>query len=590
MQDTLPRSAPSLAPQPIARPSLFSRKTVWALLFVGATIWALVQAGLFQEDLVNPGGWPLLMDFFKASLNPDLSPEFLRLTLNATVTTLAFAVCGTALSLVLGFFGGILASEVWWQSLFPNRKRPRFMSAYRLPWGVSRSGLAVFRAIHEVIWGLFFVNVIGLDPLTAILAIAIPFGAITAKVYSEILDELPREAYTALLSSGVSPAKALAYTLIPQASLDWLSYSFYRFECAIRAAAVLGIIGAGGLGQEIFLSFQTLNYAEIWTLFYALFLLNGLADYWSGLLRGRLGSQVSCAGGGCRSAEGISRSPDQRKQRYRSDPVVRMSLILVLILTPFSFWYLQPDWGRLFSPRALQNLIEVIRFAVPPDFRFIPLSEWLEQTQATLAMTILAMAGAGLLALLLSYPAARNFLLPGGLLDTTGRDKRRGLLGVVTLVLTRAVLLVSRSIPAPIWALMFLFVLFPGILPAAAALGVYTLGVLGRLMAEVVENMDDRPLTALKAQGASGSQIFTYGVLPLTFTRYIAYFLYRWEETIRATVVVGLVGAGGLGWLLIEELSSFDYQAVLATLIVFIGLIFVVDIISAAARRDFREP
>ena len=82
------------------------------------------------------------------------------------------------------------------------------------------------------------------------------------------------------------------------------------------------------------------------------------------------------------------------------------------------------------------------------------------------------------------------------------------------------------------------------------ALGLYTMGVLGRLMAEATENLDDRPLTALKAQGAKAPQVFAYGVLPPTIPRFIAYFLYRWEETIRATVVIGLVGAGGLGWLL----------------------------------------
>jgi phosphonate transport system permease protein len=164
-----------------------------------------------------------------------------------------------------------------------------------------------------------------------------------------------------------------------------------------------------------------------------------------------------------------------------------------------------------------------------------------------------------------------------------------GFWGAIILGLTRGFLLVSRSIPPPIWALVFLFVLFPGILPGAAALGMYTLGVLGRLMAEVVENLDERSLTALKAQGAGDGQVFAYSVLPPTFPRFIAYFLYRWEETIRATVVIGLVGAGGLGRLLVEQLSGFDYESVFATLIVFVAIIFVVDMISAAARRAFRE-
>jgi phosphonate transport system permease protein len=108
------------------------------------------------------------------------------------------------------------------------------------------------------------------------------------------------------------------------------------------------------------------------------------------------------------------------------------------------------------------------------------------------------------------------------------------------------------------------------------------------LKAEVVENLDDRPLRALKAQGAPQSGVFLYGVLPATFPRFIAYSLYRWEVCIRATVIVGLVGAGGLGRLLTEQLSSFDYPGVAATLIVFVLLTFFVDLVSASVRRALR--
>ncbi len=297
MPEILPRKATSSVPRPIARPSLLNRRTRWTLLFFGAVVWALVQAGLFRQELINAGGWTLVVRFIQAGLHPDLSPAFLSLTLDATITTLAFAVSGIFLSLIFGFVGGILASEVWWLSLFPRPNHTQRFWGYRAPWLIVRAVLAVLRAIHEIIWGLFFVNIIGLDPLTAILAIAIPFGAITAKVFSEILDETPRQPLLALQNNGVSPPQAFAYTLLPQVFRDWLSYGFYRFECAIRAAAVLGIIGAGGLGHQIFLSLQTLKYEQIWTLFFALFILNGLADFWSALLRRRLGSTGSCSAG-----------------------------------------------------------------------------------------------------------------------------------------------------------------------------------------------------------------------------------------------------------------------------------------------------
>ncbi len=575
------------------RPSVLNSQNLWGLLFVAALLWSLYSANLFQGNLINEGGWTLVVRFLVAAIHPDLSSEILKLTLDATLKTLAFAVCGTTLSLLIGLVGGILSSQVWWHSI---SRLPT-----QAPWLVVRAVLAVPRSIHELIWGLFFVNIFGLDPLVAILAIAIPFGAITAKVFSEILDETPRQPLMALLNSGVSPLSAFAYSLIPQAFLNLLSYSFYRFECSIRSAAVLGIIGAGGLGYQMLLSLQSLRYEQMWTFLIALVVLSGSTDFWSSLLRHRLGAPS-------RLDLNVLNLKKRRKSTSQTDPIVKGSLLGVVILLLFSFWYVQADFSKLWAPRTVQLLAGVIHDAFPPDGS--QLSQLFTLSVQTLAMSILAMAGAGFGGILLSFLAANNFLLSGGILDSSNRSPQPPLLrgakrwllpllrgargdlnrwwrtGVV--VFTRFVLLFVRAVPEPIWALIFLFVLFPGILPGAIALCLHNLGILGRLMAEVTENLDDRPLRSLKALGATDSQIFLYGVLPLTLPRFVAYILYRWEVCIRATVIVGLVGAGGLGRLLTEQLSSFDYKGVLTTLIVFIGLTFLVDLISASVRRTLR--
>jgi phosphonate transport system permease protein len=203
-------------------------------------------------------------------------------------------------------------------------------------------------------------------------------------------------------------------------------------------------------------------------------------------------------------------------------------------------------------------------------------------------MSIIAMVFAGIGGLLLSFPAARNFFRSGGVLEANQARTFGTIVSTLVFTVTRGILLVARAISEPIWAFILLFVLFPGSLPGALALGLYNLGILGRLMAEVTENVDQRPLRALAAQGASGPHVFVYGVLPATLPRNLLYLLYRWEVCIRATVVVGLVGAGGLGRLLTEQLGSFDYRGVVTTLIFFVGLTFLVDMISAAARRAIR--
>ncbi|MEW6498579.1 MAG: ABC transporter permease subunit, partial [Cyanobacteriota bacterium] len=306
------------------------------MLFVASLVWSLHLAGVFQQNLINEGGWNLVWLFITAAFSPDLSPEFLQLTLDSTLKTLAYAVCGTFFSVLIGLVGGVFSSEIWWQSVSNSKVRTQTRSLAFLklkiqpPWVVVRGVLAIPRAIHELIWGLFFLNIFGLDPLVAVLAIAIPFGAITAKVFSEILDETPRQPLIALLNSGVSPLNAFAYSLIPQAFLNLLSYAFYRFECSIRSAAVLGIIGAGGLGYQILLSLQSLRYEQMWTFLIALILLNGATDFWSALLRRRLGAPS-------RLDLNVLNLQGRKQRFYQKDPVVQVSFLGGIVLLIFSF-------------------------------------------------------------------------------------------------------------------------------------------------------------------------------------------------------------------------------------------------------------
>ncbi len=577
----------------LPRSPFWTPSTLWTGLALVAIGLAAYAAGLGRQEIVNPGGLPQLWRFCRASLQPDLSPEFLHLAGRAALITLAYAICGTTLSLLLGFVGGILTSEVWWQSWFPRRQSSLGLGL--------RGLLAIPRAIHELVWGLFFVNLFGLDPLVAVLAIALPYGAIVAKVFSELLDETPRQPLLALLNSGVPATTAFLYALLPQAALDLLSYGFYRFECSIRSAAVLGIIGAGGLGYEILLSLQSLRYQQLWTLFYALVLLSGAVDASSALLRQRLGApsrltlhsksrtlQASAA------ASGLSRSvvPPRsrlvqlRQRLWQQSPAI--AVLAALVLIPGSFWLVKADFSKLWSPRSAQLLAEIGASVWPLPISGATLSQLGLLSLQTLAMSVLAIALAGAGGLLLSFPAAHNFFLPGGLLSGPQENPWRRLGAWIGLLTARCCLLLCRAIPAPIWALVALFVLFPVILPGAIALGVHNLGILGRLLAEAIENLDQRPLSALKAQGTPAALVFLYGVLPLTLTRFLAYVFYRWEVCLRETVIVGLVGAGGLGRLLTEQLSSFDYSGILLSLGCFILLTFAVDWVSHQARRSLR--
>ena len=196
----------------------------------------------------------------------------------------------------------------------------------------------------------------------------------------------------------------------------------------------------------------------------------------------------------------------------------------------------------------------------------------------TLAMSVLAAGMAGTAALASFLPAARNVAYG----ELGGQRRAIGVPGFVAL---RVLFAFTRGVPELVWALLIVFVFSPGVLAGALALAVHNYGILGKLAAEVVENMDTRPARALRGAGASNFQVVVYGVLPQALPQLLTYLLYRWEVIIRTTVVVGFVAAGGLGREFRLQMSYLHYDDVALLLICYLALVVGVDLASAGLRR-----
>lgn len=498
----------------------------WLWLAGGlATSGYFVWQAMAGSGLVNGPGLGSFMRFWGASVTPALSSSYLRTIADATVITLAFAGLGSVLAVMLGFIGGVLICGVWWRGS-TGRRPTRHLAIVVL----LRILNAVPRGVHEAVWALFLVAILGQDPLVGVLAIAIPFGAMTAKVYADIFDSADRRPYDNLRLGGAGRAAAFAYGLLPSAFPDLLSYAFYRFECAIRSAVILGMIGAGGLGFELSLSFLALNYAQMWTVIYALIVINVVVDHWSRLMR------------------------------TKATPlIVRTSVPMMILGTVTSAAVLAPNLSSLVSDRT-QLLAQEMAYQLFPPRLPGGLGHLVGQSLDTFLMALAAIFIAAFAA------------VPAAFLAQLSWDRTTVVAGPVRLLLH-----VARTIPLPVWALLFLFVLYPGPLPGIIALALYNFGVLGRLFAEVVENLDQRPSRAIRQLGASPPGVFAYAVVPQAAPRFFGYALYRWETAIRETVVVGVVGAGGLGRLLEERRAAFDYSQMLSVAIALIVLSAIVD-------------
>jgi phosphonate transport system permease protein len=535
-----------LAPAPADAPLRRNRRRWgWAGFAAVLLLWSLAGAGLFSGPVLNPGGLGQIGRFAAAALSPTHDADFLAVLGRATLVTVAYAALGAGLAVLLGAVGAVAVARTTW-----GRRRAG--------WTAARALLAVPRGLHEAVWGLLLVNVLGLDPWVGVLAIAIPYGAITAKVFADLLDEVPRGSYEALLAAGAGRGVAALYGLLPHASGGLLSYSFYRLECAVRSAVVLGLIGAGGLGYQLVLSFASLRWEQVWACVYVLAALCAVADLGGRALRRRVA--------GPRTPGGI---------RLHRDRVLTAAGAGTLALVAWSWWYLAISPVTLISERTREQVGYVLGAAWPAETDGSLLRAIGSAAVDTVQMSVIAIALATVGALLLSGLAARPRGRPG-----PGRR--------VTGVLVRLLFLLLRAVPPPVWALVLLFVLLPGVLPGALALGVYTLGVLGRLVGGAAEEVDPRPRDVLRASGAPPVAGWLYGVLPALGGPVLALALYRWEVAIRDTVLVGLLGAGGIGVLLSGRIAAFDWAAVTTVLAAIVLMTLAVDLVSERARTALR--
>jgi len=196
----------------------------------------------------------------------------------------------------------------------------------------------------------------------------------------------------------------------------------------------------------------------------------------------------------------------------------------------------------------------------------------------TLAMSVLAIGFAAIFALTFFMFGARNMMM-GDMAPYSSWFWR------AVFFLVRGLFVVTRAIPELIWAMLIIFVLSPGLLPGAVALGLHNAGILGKLSSEIVEGLDQRPIQALRSTGAGRFQVMVYGVLPQALPRFVTYLFYRWEVIIRTAIVVGFVSAGGLGTEFRLSMSYFHFTTVALLLIWYLILVLSVDITASYLRR-----
>jgi phosphonate transport system permease protein len=268
----LTASAPAAAARPPKpRPSLALPLGVVA--FIVITVVALgepfgigLDVGAIAESFTRGAG------ILGELLRPNWA--FLPRTVEPMVETFQIAVLGAVLGCGLALPVSFLASRV----TAPNRA----------VFSIDRSVLSVLRAIPDVLWALLFVAAVGIGPLPGILALTVFNVGVVAKLLSETIDGIDQGPIEAARAAGGNRTQAIRWAVFPQVLPNYVAYSLYAFELNIRASAVLGFVGAGGIGNLIFTQYRFFNWSNVSVIVIELFVFVFLIELISIRLRRRL--------------------------------------------------------------------------------------------------------------------------------------------------------------------------------------------------------------------------------------------------------------------------------------------------------------
>jgi phosphonate transport system permease protein len=443
-----------------------------------------------------------------------LHPDVLSVEVWSVVWTVAFAVIGVGIGATAGFLLAIVF--------------PRFAAV--------RATALVLRSIHELFWALLLIQVFGLGPATGVLAIAIPYAGIFAKVFAEIIEEADLAAEK-VLPAGTSTVSAFAFARLPEVAERFKTYTLYRLECGLRSTLVLGFVGLPTVGFHLEGYFKQGKYAEAAALLGVFYLLIGTRRLWARpatvpfLLIGSLLLLPEGIGGGSTFANLVRfLTHDIVPSPLRNGDVASLA-----------------TWGAFLS--WLQPI--VWQKVLPGAWNTVVLAQ-------------IALVGMGILALLLFPLVSRQFAGPIG--QPAGR----------------VLLVVVRSTPEYMLAYVLLQLLGPSMLPAIIALAVHNGAIVGYLMGRHADALDYR------ADAPRGLNLYAYDTTPRLYGQFLAYALYRWEIIVRESAIFGILGVATLGYHVDAAISELRFDVAVVLILATVGLCALIDALSRRLRQGLR--
>ena len=471
---------------------------------IGFLVIALVCLVFGDLAITTLTPWAEFKRLAHGAITPDFSAT--ENLASALFNTIAFALLGVA----FGASAGIVLAIG-----FSSR--------------IVRTICALARAVHELFWALIFLQVFGLSPLTGILAIAIPYAGIIAKVYAEILEEADPGPLAAM-PADTGALSAFVFVRLPGVWDHFRAYALYRLECGLRSSAVLGFVGLPTLGFHLESAFSQGRYSEVSALLLLFYVIIAAQRLW------------------------VRR------------PLLPIYLVAALVLLPWSTPISGANIVRFFTHDIVPHpLVSGGGLAELGDWLWMMAHDQaLPGAVATVQLTMIALVATGVLAAMF-FPLISPLLLP--------RPLRW---------LGHIVLVVIRSTPEYILAFIGLQLWGPSMLPAIVALALHNGGIIGHLVGRYTESLRLRP------DSAHGIDRYFYEMLPRIYRSLLALLFYRWEVIMRETAILGILGLFTLGFFIDSAFAELRFDRAIFLIGVTALLNIAIDIASRAIRARLR--
>jgi phosphonate transport system permease protein len=440
---------------------------------------------------------------------------------------------------------------------------------------VARRFLEFCRTVPEIVFALIFVWAFGIGPLAGILAILIHTLGANGKLFAEVVENADQQPVEGVRAAGGGWFERVRFGVLPQVLPNFLSYALLRFEINVRGASVLGFVGAGGIGEELYHVIAFNYYEEISAIVLLIVLTVASID----LLSERLRRGISSAAPPSRPAwpaplpSTLPRDLDALRAcmpaAFGPGPAARAARVLAagcaVAWLGFLLWWFDITPQRIAN--GLAGLGTIVRLMIPPS----PGELWrdiLWGMAQSVGMAFLGTFVAALIAVPLGFLGAGN---------------------VVTNALAhfslRRVFDGFRGIDQLIWALTYVRAVGLGPLAGVLAIATADIAVLAKLYAEAIENAERKQAEGIDAVGGSRLMRTRFGLLPQVMPVMLAQALYFFESNTRSAAVLGVVGAGGIGLQIAERIKVRHWDEVAFIIIVMIATVAVIDLVSARIRH-----